>query len=156
MIKAKMNSLENTGSGLSLQIAKFINFNDQNDIGYFFDKTYEGSNNEWFNDFEDGKKIIIRMNPTTNDFGPIDLNNISDDNCREVDQFSNNVIKEILFIKNNITVKTISCYIPIGPNYVENFMMNGKNYDLEICIGENQDELTIHLQLSFFNMDRFD
>ena len=101
-------------------------------------------------------EIKIHMNPTTNDFGSIDLTNISYDNYPEVVQFSNYVIDEILFIKNNITVKTISCYIPIGPNYVENFMMNGKNYDLEMCIGENQDELTIHLQLSFFNMDRFD
>tara|TARA_Y100000389_G_C17177700_1_gene372385 strand:+ start:139 stop:594 length:456 start_codon:yes stop_codon:yes gene_type:complete len=151
-----MNSQETVGSDPGLQIANFINFNDKDDIGYLFDRTDEGSNEEWTNYFEDGKEIKIHMNPTTNDFGQIDLTNISYDNYHEVVQFSNYVIEEILFIKNNITVKTISCYIPIGPNYVENFMMNGKNYDLEMCIGENQDELTIHLQLSFFNMNRFD
>lgn len=151
-----MNSQETVGFDLGLQIARFINFNDQNDIGHLFDRTDEGSNEEWTNNFNDGKKIIIKMIPTNEDFGQIDLTNISDDNCREVVQFSNYVIEEILFIKNNITVKTISCYIPIGPNYVESFVMNGKNYELEMCIGENQDELTIHLQVSFFNMNRFD
>ena len=150
-----MNSQETVGSDLGLQIANFINFNDKDDIGYLFDRTDEGSNEEWNNYFEDGKEIKIHMNPTTNDFGSIDLTNISYDNYPEVVHFSNYVIEEIKFFKDESLVDSIECYIPIGPNYVERFVFNGKNYELEMCIGENQDELTIHLQVSFFNTDRF-
>ena len=95
------------------------------------------------------------MTPTNGDFGQIDLTNISYDNYHEVIQFENYVIEKIKFFKDENIVNSIECYIPIGPTYVESFIMNGKNYDLEMCIGENQDELTIHLQVSFFNTDRF-
>ena len=46
-----MSSQETIGSGLGLQIANFINFNDKDDIGYLFDRTDEGSNEEWNNYF---------------------------------------------------------------------------------------------------------
>ena len=113
-------------TNLGLLFGSFIHTQENSDVGYLFGRTIEESNEEWEYDFNDGKKIIIKMIPTNGNFGQIDLTNISYDNYPEVIQFENYVIEKIKFFIDENIVNSIECYIPIGPTYVESFMMNGK------------------------------